>query len=327
MTIDEILDISTPEEFDRLAMEVFRRQAAGCAPYREYLGLVGIPPGDVASVDGIPFMPIELFKTHRVWCGDGEPEVVFTSSATGGEGPSRHPIARLADYDRTYTRGFELFYGPARRWSIYALLPSYLEREGSSLVRMADGLIRQGCAAGRGGGFYLYDHGKLMRDISSDSGPNILLGVSYALLDLAEEVAGRGEKLPAGTIVMETGGMKGRREEISKTRMHDILREAFGVAEIHSEYGMAELMSQAYSAGGGIFRTPPWMRVVVRDTTDPFDIRHAGRGGVNIIDLANLHSCAFIQTQDMGRLAVDGTFTLEGRIARSDIRGCNLMVQ
>ncbi|MDR2882284.1 MAG: acyltransferase [Alistipes sp.] len=328
MTIDDILGISSPEDFDRAAMEVFRRQAAECAPYREYLRLIGTEASGVAGVERIPFLPIELFKTHRVYCADcGEPEALFTSSATGGEGPSRHYISRLDDYDRTCTRGFELFYGPAGGVSLYALLPSYLEREGSSLVRMADGLIRRG----RGGGFYLRDHARLLAEMAADWGPKILLGVSYALLDLAEEIAARGEKLPAGTTVMETGGMKGRRGEMPVERMHAILGEAFGVTDIHSEYGMAELMSQAYSAGGGVFRTPPWMRVAVRSLADPFDVRYAGdggsRGGLNIADLANLHSCAFVQTQDVGRVAADGSFTLHGRVARSDIRGCNLLVQ
>ena len=315
-------------------MEIFRRQAAECPPYREYLELIGVDPASVGGVDEIPFLPIELFKTHRVYCGTDEPEAVFTSSSTGSGGESRHYVARVADYERVYTRGFELFYGPASGWSIFALLPSYLEREGSSLVRMADGLIRQGRESGRGGGFYLYNHEQLLRDMSATAGPKILLGVSYALLDLAEQIAPRGEKLPPDVIVMETGGMKGRREEMTKARMHAILQEAFGVAEIHSEYGMAELMSQAYSAGGGgnahggyTFRTPPWMRIFVRDLADPFDVRHEGRGGINIVDLANLSSCAFIQTQDLGRVAADGGFTIDGRVARSDIRGCNLLVQ
>jgi hypothetical protein len=323
MNLDDILNIATPEEFDRAALEVFRAQAAACAPYRQYLELIGVRAADVERVDEIPFLPIELFKSHHVWCGEGEPEAVFTSSATGGQGASRHPIASVEDYARVYTRGFELFYGPAQRWSIFALLPSYLEREGSSLVLMADGLIKQG----RGGGFYLRDHARLLADMASDSGPRILLGVSYALLDLAEEMASRGEKLPEGTIVMETGGMKGRREEMPKAAMHATLQAAFGVPEIHSEYGMAELMSQAYSAGEGVFRTPPWMRVQARDLADPFDVRREGRGGIDITDLANLHSCAFIQTQDVGMVSEDGSFSIEGRVARSDIRGCNLLVQ
>jgi hypothetical protein len=317
--IEYILNISTTEEFNRLALEVFRRQAVECVPYREYLAMVGIDSGEVVSVGQIPFLPIELFKSHKVWCGEGEPETVFTSSSTSGEGESKHYIAHAADYEQVYTRGFEIFYGDVREWSIYALLPSYLEREGSSLVRMADGLIKKG----RGGGFYLYDHDRLMADLKADGGKKILLGVSYALLDLAE----RGERLPAGTVVMETGGMKGRREEMSKAGMHAILQEAFGVETVHSEYGMAELMSQAYSAGEGVFRTPPWMRVAVRDLADPFEVLREGRGGINITDLANLHSCAFIQTQDVGTVAADGSFTVAGRVAKSDIRGCNLLVQ
>ncbi len=339
------MKVSSDEEFERLAMEVFRRQAGvggggceggfggGCRPYREYLGAIGVSAADVeriaaeGRIEQIPFLPIEIFKTHKVYCGSSEPEAVFSSSSTGGGTPSKHYIAREADYEMVYTRGFELFYGDPRQWSIYALLPSYLEREGSSLVRMTDGLIRRGREAGRGGGFYLYDHSKLVADMTADGGAKILLGVSYALLDLAEELALRGERLPEGTIVMETGGMKGRREEMPKEAMHAVLKRAFGVAEIHSEYGMAELMSQAYSDGGGVFRTPPWMKVLVRDLADPFDVRRAGGGGINIIDLANLSSCAFIQTQDRGSIASDGSFTIDGRVTGSDIRGCNLLVQ
>lgn len=317
----------TNDIFDRTALKVFRRQAVSCEPYREYLDLVGIDPSDISRADDIPFLPIELFKTHRVYCGAGEPEAIFTSSGTGGSEPSRHHIARMADYTRVYTRGFEIFYGPARKWSIFALLPSYLEREGSSLVCMADGLIRQGREAGRGGGFYLYDHGRLWHDMVADSGPKILLGVSYALLDFAEDFSSHQKSLPPQTIVMETGGMKGRREEMSKLRMHAILKESFGVAEIHSEYGMAELSSQAYSSGQGRFVAPPWMRVCVRNTADPLDVGREGRGGIDIIDLANSYSCAFIQTQDVGRVATDGSFEIEGRLERSDIRGCNLLVQ
>ncbi|MDR2894796.1 MAG: acyltransferase [Alistipes sp.] len=344
ISTDDILNITTEEEFDRAAMAIFRRQACECEPYRDYLELIGVTAAEVTRVEDIPFLPIELFKTHRVYCGTDQPEAVFTSSSTSGEGVARHYVARAAHYEKVYTRGFEFFYGPAARWSIFALLPSYLEREGSSLVRMVDGLIRAGSGNVRGG-FYLYDHEKLLADMASDPGPKILLGVSYALLDLADELTARAGRLPEGTIVMETGGMKGRREEMSKEAMHRTLREAFGVAAVHSEYGMAELMSQAYSVGGGIFRTPPWMRIAVRDLTDPFDVqwargacgglaRHSSacgggnvRGGINIADLANLDSCAFIQTQDLGTLRSDGSFTIDGRVARSDIRGCNLLVQ
>lgn len=317
--IDDILKISSPAEFENAALEIFRFQAAHCGPYRDYLQAADFTPAKVGSFRDIPYLPVEFFKTHRVYCGAAEPETVFTSSSTGGGGESKHYITSAADYEKTFTRAFELFCGPVREWSFYALLPSYLEREGSSLIRMADGLIR----SGRGGGFYLYDHDGLMRDMAADSGKKILLGVSYALLDLAE----RSERLPAGTTVMETGGMKGRRAEIPKGQMHELVKRAFGVAEIHSEYGMAELMSQAYSAGGGIFHTPPWMKVSVRDTNDPFDVADTGRGGMNIADLANIGSCAFIQTQDIGTVAVDGSFSLGGRMEQSDIRGCNLLVR
>jgi hypothetical protein len=336
MSVDEILNIATPEDFERAAMAVFRHQATECEPYREYIDAARIDPRGVTRVEEIPFLPIEFFKTRRVYCGAGEPEAVFTSSSTGGDIPARHYVAHLADYERIYTRGFEIFYGLPSRYAVFALLPSYLEREGSSLVRMAAGLIEKGRESGLGGGFYLRNHDQLMADMSAGGrSGKILLGVSYALLDLAEELSASGRVLPPRTIVMETGGMKGRRTEMSKAQMHSVLQRAFGVPEIHSEYGMAELMSQAYSVGGGIFRTPPWMRVAVRDLVDPFDVRWAGegrggdgavRGALNIIDLGNLHSCAFVATQDMGRIAPDGSFTLAGRVARSDVRGCNLLI-
>lgn len=300
-------------------MEVFRFQSANCAPYAEYLEAAGIDPRKVGNTDEIPFMPVGIFKTHRVYCGAGEPEAVFTSSGTGGGVQSKHYVGSLGDYDRVYRRGFELFYGDVSQWSIHALLPSYLEREGSSLVRMAAGLI----GSARGGGFYLHDHERLMSDMAADGGRKLLLGVSYALMDLAR----RGERLPEGAVVMETGGMKGRRAEMPKDRMHGVLKEAFVVDTVHSEYGMAELMSQAYSGGGGIFRAPPWMRVSVRDPNDPFDTFREGRGAIDIIDLANLSSCAFIQTQDLGIVRADGSFSITGRAERSEIRGCNLLVQ
>jgi hypothetical protein len=365
LAIDDILKISSPDEFEQTALRVFAHQAATCAPYGEYLDAVGISAADIeriataGRIDRIPFLPIELFKTHRVYCAPTGPETVFASSGTGESGRSRHHIARLSDYRKSYTRGFELFYGRPDGWEIYALLPGYIENKHSSLIEMVRGL---------GGRFYLDDTAAMLRDMAAGGGSDsatggkrkLLIGVSYALLDLAET----GAKLPPGTVVMETGGMKGRREEISKSQLHSTLKAAFGVPAIHSEYGMAELMSQAYSTGTdpgtaqgngtgdprgeAVFRTPPWMRVLIRDTTDPFDVKQAGhrtgttpgtaqstlrggsgnaRGGINIIDLANLHSCAFIQTQDMGTLMADGGFTVDGRIARSDIRGCNLLVQ
>ena len=317
---NKIFEISTEEEFREAALAIFRMQAESCEPYRRYIELLGVNPQEVHLVEQIPFLPIELFKSHTIYCGAEEPEVVFTSSSTTGQTPSRHPMAHLADYERTFTEAFRTFYGEASQYGIYALLPSYLQRKGSSLVYMADRLI----AAGNSGGFYLDDYEKLIADMASDPKPKILLGVSYALWDLAEKYA---PKL-TDTIVMETGGMKGYREEIPKSELHRILCEGFGVERIHSEYGMAELTSQAYSSGEGVFRAPQWMRVMIRDINDPFCYLYAGaRGGVNIIDLANIHSCAFIETQDVGRTMADGSFSIEGRIDRSEIRGCNLLVQ
>lgn len=317
---DDIFRIADDTAFERAAMELFRRQAAECPPYREYLALVGIHPSEVHRADEIPFLPIELFKTHEVYCGDAAPEAVFTSSATTGMTPARHPMRSLAHYEMAFRTAFRTFYGEPEAWSLYALLPNYLRRKGSSLVYMADRLLAE-CGSG---GFYLDDCERLLRDMEADPKPKILLGVSYALWDLAERYAPR----LRDTIVMETGGMKGYREELPKEEFHRILCAGFGVDEIHSEYGMAELTSQAYSRGGNRFRCPGWMRVRTRDVNDPFDLLPAGaRGGLDIVDLGNYWSCAFIQTQDMGRVFDDGSFEVDGRIEHSDIRGCNLLIQ
>ena len=318
--LERIFAVTSDEAFEQLALELFRRQATECAPYREYLSLIGCDPAHVGGVEQIPFLPIRLFKHRDIYCGQGAPEVVFTSSATTGMTPSRHPMASLALYERAFTEAFRRFYGDPEGWSLYALLPNYLQRKGSSLIYMADRLI----AACGSGGFYLDEYEKLIADMEADAKPKILLGVSYALWDLAERYA---PKL-GNTIVMETGGMKGYREELPKELFHKILCEGFGVEKIHSEYGMAELTSQAYSKGENRFYCPPWMRVLVRDVNDPCDVRQrAGRGGLNIIDLANYYSCAFLQTEDVGRLHADGSFEIEGRIDHSEIRGCNLLVQ
>lgn len=317
---EEIFSISTDAEFERVALELFRHQAERCAPYKEYLALLGVNAQQVERVEDIPFLPIELFKVRDVYCGDAEPEKVFTSSNTGGTVASRHMMQSLALYEQAFTRAFEQFYGAAEGWSIYGLLPNYLQREGSSLVYMVDRLIAR-CGSG---GFYLDEYEKLIADMEADAKPKILLGVSYALWDLAEQYAPKLEN----TIVMETGGMKGQREELPKAEFHKILTTAFGVEKIHSEYGMAELTSQGYSSGDGVFRAPRWMRVVVRDVNNPLKMLPAGsRGAVSIIDLANISSCAFIATQDVGRTFEDGSFMIEGRLSGADIRGCNLLVQ
>ena len=319
-TPDDIFCITDDAAFGQMALEVFRRQAAECAPYREYLARIGVKPGQVESPEKIPFLPIELFKTHDVYCGTTPPEAVFTSSATTGMTPSRHPMQSLTLYEQVFRAAFRTFYGAPEHWSLYALLPNYLRRKGSSLVYMADRLLSD-CGSG---GFYLDDCEALLAAMQADPKPKILLGVSYALWDLAERYA---PKL-GSTVVMETGGMKGHREELPKAEFHKILCDAFGVREIHSEYGMAELTSQAYSQGGNRFRCPAWMRVTARDVNDPFDRLPAGaRGGLNITDLGNWWSCAFIQTQDVGTVGADGSFVVEGRIDHADIRGCNLLVQ
>ena len=316
----DIFSIKTEQEFEREALALFRYQAEHCAPYAEYVRLLGVEPSGVHRIEDIPMLPIEIFKSHKVYCGEREAEMVFTSSATTGMTQSRHYVEDLALYERAFTEAFRHFYGDEKECSIYALLPSYLEREGSSLVYMAEKLF----ASCGGGGFYLHDYEKLLCDMSHDHNPKILLGVTYALLDLAENFAPKLDH----TVVMETGGMKGRRKELPKNELHRILCAAFGVDRIHSEYGMAELMSQAYSFGDGVFHTPKWMKVLVRDVNNPFARLKAGkRGGLDIIDLANRSSCAFIATEDMGVRYDDGSFRIEGRIQQSDIRGCNLLVQ
>lgn len=315
----KILDISSGADFEKAALELFAFQARECAPYREYISLLGIDPAAIKRTVDIPHLPIEIFRSRKVYCGPVEPEKIFTSSTTGGDVPSKHYMHSLAWYRKCFMRAFSIFYGDPVEWSFYALLPGYLEREGSSLVYMADGLIGEG-----GGGFFLNDYDKLLHHMEQDPRKKILLGVSYALWDLAERHA---PKL-RDTIVMETGGMKGRREELPKEEFHKILTAAFGVDRIHSEYGMAELTTQAYSHGNGIFRCPPWMQVRMREVNDPFTILPSGRqGGIDITDLGNTHSCAFIQTQDMGTVYEDGSFSIAGRIDHSQTRGCNLMVQ
>ena len=323
LSSDQIFHIAGAEDFRATAQEIFRFQAEHCPPYREYISLLGVDPARVKRVEEIPFLPIEFFKSRNVYGAATEPDIVFTSSATTGQVPSRHPVADLAIYEASFTRGFTLFYGDPADYSIFALLPNYLERQGSSLVYMADRLIRMGS----GGGFFLNEYDALIDRMKAAAGEGkkiLLLGVSFALWELAEQYR---FSFP-GLTVMETGGMKGRREEITREELHRILCGSFGVDKIHSEYGMAELLSQAYSAGEGLFRSPPWMRIFVRDTYDPLELLPDGRsGGINVIDLANVHSCSFIETQDLGVRYPDGGFRVLGRIDKSEVRGCNLMVE
>ncbi|MFI3265885.1 MAG: acyltransferase [Rikenellaceae bacterium] len=316
----DIFSISSSGDFEAKALEIFRFQAQSCKVYKDYLNAIGVDPSDVQTLEQIPMLPIELFKSHEIYCGSKPAQIVFTSSATTGMVPSNHHVADVAIYEESFMRGFELFYGRPKDMCIYALLPNYLEREGSSLVYMFDKLIK----AASSGGFYLYDTDKMLEQMASFEGPKLLLGVSYALLDLAEA----GVTLPENTMVMETGGMKGRRKEMTKQELHTTLCQGLGVDSIHSEYGMAELLSQAYSSGQGVFTPSPWLDIRVRDLNDPFRwVKDGHMGGINIIDLANVYSCSFIQTQDLGTRYDNGTFSLGGRISGSDIRGCNLLVQ
>ncbi len=320
-----IFTIQGGEDFMVAALALFRLQAEHNPVYRKYLSLLGVDPVRVREVKEIPFLPVSFFKKQKVRVMEGPYEAVFTSSATTGAEPSKHYVPRLALYERSFLQSFNLFYGDPVDYCILALLPSYLEREGSSLVWMMERLIRR--SGHPASGFYLHDHEKLfatLQHLAAAGQKTLLFGVSFALLDFAEEYV-----LPEmDLLVMETGGMKGRRREPVREELHAFLTERFRVQTIHSEYGMTELLSQAYSQGGGVFLTPPWLRVFIRDPYDPFALLPEGRtGGINIVDLANIYSCAFLETQDLGRRLPDGAFTVEGRFDHSEMRGCNLMVQ
>jgi hypothetical protein len=311
-------------DFEVVALEVFRHQAANCRVYQEYLGHLKIQPEQVQSVDDLPYLPISFFKTHEVLSQQKAPEIVFSSSGTTGAATSKHPVTDVQLYERSFNAAFETAYGPAAELCILALLPSYLERDGSSLIYMIDALLKQ--SKHPQSGYFLHNHEDLYQvllSLKAEGRKTILFGVTYALLDFIEKY-----KLHfPGLIVMETGGMKGKRKEMIREELHDLLCGGFGVKKIHSEYGMTELLSQAYSPGDGLFYCPPWMKVVLRDTNDPLSLlSNKQTGGINVIDLANINSCSFIATQDLGRLHSDGSFEVLGRFDNSDIRGCNLLV-
>lgn len=309
-------------DFNDLALEIFLFQYQKNAVYRQFCNYLKRRPEDVKSIDAVPFMPVELFKHHRIVAGEGKPELLFESSGTTGMLPSRHEVLHREMYETSFRNCFQRFYGNPTEYRILALLPNYLERSGSSLVYMAEHLIR---ASGHpDSGFYLYDLRALRRKLQEPTDrKTLLLGVSFALLDLAE--AGAMEL--GNTIVMETGGMKGRRKELTRTELHEKLCEGLGVTHIHSEYGMTELLSQAYASRDGFFSCPPWMALRIRDMNDPLSTAEPGStGGVNVIDLANLYSCSFLATSDLGRQRSDGSVEILGRFDFSDLRGCNLMV-
>ncbi len=320
----DIFNIGSEADFKSLALEVFRLQFEANPVYRSFCDLLYKHPSEVKELHQIPFLPIGFFKSHKVVSQNKSPEKIFTSSGTTGLATSKHYVTDLNLYENSFMRCFSGFYGHPKEYVILALLPSYLERDGSSLIYMANRLIKD--SGHPDSGFYLDNLSDLNGKIAQldQNGQKVLLiGVSFALLDLVE----LGTLRLKNTIIMETGGMKGRRKELVRDELHDILKQGFGVDSIHSEYGMTELLSQAYSKGNGIFECPAWMQVLSRDTEDPLHIHTAPKtGGLNVIDLANINSCAFIATQDLVKVYENGRFEVIGRFDNSDIRGCNLMV-
>jgi len=323
---DRIFNINDQTDFLQSALEVFNYQFDKNAVYHEFIKGLGKNREKVKNLEEIPFLPIEFFRNQKVVTGDLPVEMIFESSGTTGVTPGKHFVNDLSLYEEGFIKTFRLFYGDPGEYLICALLPSYTEREGSSLVYMVDKLIKKSFhLLSR---FYKGRVDELLNTIKKAKEVNqktILLGVSFALLDLAEK---QSPDL-SGVIVMETGGMKGRRKELTRSELHAFLKEKFNVPSIHSEYGMTELMSQAYSSGDGIFYTPPWMKVMIRDPLDPLStyVKPGETGGINIIDLANVNSCSFIATGDLGKLHEDGGFEVLGRLDNSDIRGCNLMAE
>ncbi len=323
MQINRIFNIKTDAEFNDFAINIFHYQYSNNPVYQEFVNFHLSNINRIDHYSQIPFLPIEFFKTHKVLCNNCKTEKIFTSSGTTGSKVSRHYISSLNIYEQSFSTCFRLFYGDPEQYVILALLPSYLEQKGSSLVYMVEKLIEQ--SKNKDSGFYLNNYDELVEKLKVLRHKKIILfGVTYALLDIAENY----ELDLANLIILETGGMKGRRKEIIREDLHQVLCERFNLQNIHSEYGMTELLSQAYSKGKGVFETPPWMKILIRDTNDPKTILGSGvTGGINMIDLANIYSCSFIATQDLGRIQSNGTFEILGRFDESDIRGCNLLVE
>jgi len=324
LTPTDIFTIASKKEFEKTTLKVFRHQYYNNTVYRDFCGFLGKDKQNVKSVKEIPFLPIQFFKTRDVVSSNNPVQVTFTSSGTTGMVTSRHLVTDTDYYDKSFRLAFSQFYGNIEDYAVLALLPSYLEREGSSLIYMVDDLIQH--SNNPDSGFYLHNYDELITKLVAldNAGQNVLLiGVTYALLDLVEK---QNFSLKS-TIIMETGGMKGRRREMIREELHEMLCNGFGVSKIHSEYGMTELLSQAYSLGDGIFECPPWMDILVRDTEDALAYIDYGKtGGINVIDLANINSCSFIATQDLGKKYPNQSFEVLGRFDNSDIRGCNLMV-
>ncbi len=319
---DKIFNVKS-SDFDALTLEIFQFQAAANPVYNAYIAALGLNSTGIKKINDIPFFPIRFFRTHEVQTTHFSPELVFESSGTTGTIQSKHRIRDAHLYEQSFTKGFNQFFGNIKDHCILGLLPSYLERKNSSLVYMVNKLIND--SGHPSSGFYLDEFDKLEKvliELEKNKTRTLLIGVSFALLDFAEQ-----KKIKLTTTnIMETGGMKGRREEIVRSELHEQLQSAFGLTKIYSEYGMTELLSQAYSLGNGIFNCPPWMKIMVRDDEDPLDINDSGSGAINVIDLANVYSCSFISTDDVGKLYEDGSFEVLGRMDGSDLRGCSLMV-
>lgn len=323
-TTSDIFHIGSKKEFEKLTLKVFRFQYDNNTVYRNFCTLLKKDKTNVKRIEEIPFLPIQFFKSHDVLSSAEPIQATFTSSGTTGMSTSKHHVTDLKFYEDSYRLGFSQFYGNIEDYVVLALLPSYLEREGSSLIYMVDDLIKS--SNNPESGFYLNNYDELIEKLTrlDNEGQNvILIGVTYALLDLVEKQ----QFSLKNTIIMETGGMKGKRKEMIREELHEILCKGFGLTEIHSEYGMTELLSQAYSLGNGVFECPAWMRILVRDTEDALTYIEEGKtGGINVIDLANINSCSFIATQDLGKITGSNAFEILGRFDNSDIRGCNLMV-
>jgi phenylacetate-coenzyme A ligase PaaK-like adenylate-forming protein len=320
----EIFNIKSEKDFLDFSLKIFHFQLKNIKVYADFVHYLGVKPDKVKQLSDIPFLPIEFFKSHEIISRGKKADAVFESSGTTGISTSRHLVADINIYKKSFLQSFTGFYGHPSDYCILALLPSYLERQGSSLIFMADHLIN--LSRHPESGFYLDEHEKLisvLKRLKNENQKTILLGVSFALLDLAEKFK---EDL-SGIMIMETGGMKGRRKELVREELHGILKQSFNVENIHSEYGMTELLSQAWSKGNGTFNTPPWMRILIRDSHDPFQILSPNVPGlINIIDLANIYSCSFIATSDLGKVFPDGSFEVSGRMDAADIRGCNLLI-
>lgn len=346
MNIDKIF--SENFSFEETALEVFKFQAENNVVYSDFIKALNISVDEVKTVEQIPFLPVQFFKTNKIITDFLPPPssqlpTLFTSSGTTGSVTSSHYVKDVLLYEKSFLTCFQKFYGDVKNYCFIALLPSYLERDGSSLVYMCDRFIRE--SQHPLSGFYLNEFEKLAQTLNKLLQQNqkfILLGVTYALLDFAEYISHNSSVSSLGIkelgVVMETGGMKGKRKEMLREELHAVLKKSFGVSAIHSEYGMTELLSQAYSSGNGVYHCPPWLKILIRDINDPFTIwsssslppgegRGRATGGINIIDLANIHSCSFISTQDLGKTFADDSFEVLGRFDNSDLRGCNLMVE